>query len=41
MQPAADTDFEIEVKFDSAVPQAFQQQGVLVENQGAVYPYAR
>jgi uncharacterized repeat protein (TIGR02543 family) len=31
MQPANDTDFEIEVKFESGVSQQYQIQGVLVE----------
>lgn len=31
MQPAADTDFTVEVKFDSAVVSRYQEQGVLVE----------
>jgi len=31
MQPAGDTDFEIEVKFESGVSTAYQMQGVLVE----------
>ena len=31
MQPAADTDFELEVKFDSGVGQMYQTQGVLIE----------
>ncbi len=31
MQPVIDEDFEVEVKFDSTVSQAFQIQGVLVE----------
>jgi len=33
MQPANDTDFEIEVKFESGVSQRFQMQGVLVEEE--------
>ena len=31
MQSAADTDFEIEVKFDSVVSQRYQMQGIIVE----------
>jgi regulation of enolase protein 1 (concanavalin A-like superfamily) len=31
MQPAQNTDFEIEVKFESAVTKAYQMQGVFVE----------
>lgn len=31
MQTAADTDFEIEVKFDSLVTQQYQEQGLIVE----------
>ena len=31
MQPAADTDFEIEVKFDSLVLERYQDQGIIVE----------
>ncbi len=31
MQPADDTDFEIEIKFESPVTEAYQIQGVLVE----------
>jgi regulation of enolase protein 1 (concanavalin A-like superfamily) len=31
MQAAADTDFEIEVKFDSLVQQRYQDQGIIVE----------
>jgi regulation of enolase protein 1 (concanavalin A-like superfamily) len=31
MQPAPDTDFEVEVKFDSLVTQAYQMQGIIVE----------
>jgi len=31
MQPISDTDFEIEVKFESPLTQTFQMQGVLVE----------
>jgi uncharacterized repeat protein (TIGR02543 family) len=31
MQPANDTDFEIEVKFESGVSEKYQMQGVLVE----------
>ncbi|MFH1843685.1 MAG: DUF1349 domain-containing protein [bacterium] len=31
MQPANDADFEIEVKFESALDQTFQMQGVIIE----------
>ncbi len=31
MQSAADTDFELEVKFDSVVSQRYQMQGIIVE----------
>ena len=31
MQPADNTDFEIEVKFDSALSDAYQEQGIFVE----------
>ena len=31
MQPAADADFELEVKFDSPMTQKWQVQGLLVE----------
>jgi regulation of enolase protein 1 (concanavalin A-like superfamily) len=31
MQPANDTDFEIEVKFDSGLSQRFQMQGILIK----------
>lgn len=31
MQPAADKDFEVRVKFDSALDSAYQMQGILIE----------
>ena len=31
MQPANDTDFEVEVKFDSQVQQRYQDQGIIIE----------
>ena len=37
MQPAADEDFEIEVKFESEPTQAYQGQGLLVEQDGSNY----
>ena len=37
MQPAADEDFEIEVKFESAPTQQFQMQGLLVEQDASNY----
>ncbi|MBN7795250.1 Ig-like domain-containing protein [Parahaliea mediterranea] len=37
MQSAADEDFLVEVKFDSAGSQAFQMQGVLAEQDGATF----
>ena len=33
MQPAADTDFEIEVKFESIVSVTYQQQGIIIEQE--------
>ena len=37
MQPAADEDFEIEVKFESEPTQAYQSQGLLVEQDDSNY----
>ncbi|MBN1417593.1 MAG: hypothetical protein JXP34_02390, partial [Planctomycetes bacterium] len=37
MQAAPDADFEMEVKFESAVAQAFQLQGLVVEEDGGNY----
>ena len=37
MQSVANTDFEVEVKFDSAPSQAYQEQGVIVDQDGDNY----
>ena len=33
MQPAANSDFEIEVKFESVINTAYQQQGIIIEQE--------
>ena len=37
MQPANNTDFEVEVKFDSPMNAQFQMEGVLIENNSSDY----
>ena len=37
MQPAADEDFEIEVKFESEPTQRYQSQGLLVQQNASSY----
>jgi len=37
VQPAADTDFEIEVRFASDVTELYQEQGIIVEGTGGEY----
>ena len=36
-QAAADTDFELEVKFESALTETFQMQGIIVEQDNDNY----
>ena len=38
MQPASNTDFEVDVKFESSVTEKFQLQGIIVEQDAANAP---